>query len=170
MTTDSKANEFLKEGQDYLFLEPPDYVAAEQCFRKTIELSPALGEAFVLLSAALWRQNKIEEACKTAQEAARLRPSDARPLLYLGYMLHSVGKSGEAIPFFEKALSLNLYGEASARCELANAYESLGQIEKAASLWKQVMTTAPTYPDYDWPGNEARKKLVAHGLLSETQK
>lgn len=170
MAVNLNASEFLKEGQDYLFLEPPDYAAAEQCFRKTIELSPTLGEAFVLLSAALWSQNKIEEACKTAQEAARLRPADARPLLYLGYMLHSAGKSAEAIPFFEKALSLDLYGEASARCELANAHESLGQIEKAAGLWKHVMTMAPTYPDYDGPINEARKKLVAHGLLPEAPK
>ncbi len=161
----AEAMSLLKQGQDYSFSDSPDYIAAEKCFRKAIEISPKWGEAFHWLASALQQQNKLKEACETARQAIRLLPGDPRPLLSLGYFLVMSAQYAEAIPFFEEGLNLKpAYAEADARLGLAEAFEKLGQIEKAIALWRQIIKMEPSYPSDEWPMEEAKKKLVEHSL------
>jgi tetratricopeptide (TPR) repeat protein len=155
----------LKEGQELQFQNPPDYAAAERSYRKAMELAPDWGEPAHWLASVLHAQNKLEESCEVERRAIELLPSDPRPLVGLGWTLRVLGKYKEAVPFFEKGLELKPhYGEADARFMLAEVYEQLGQINDAATLWRQIIGMDSMYPSYDQPMEEAKKKLAEHGL------
>jgi len=157
----------LKEGQEFQFQDPPDYFAAEISYRRAIELAPNWGEPFHWLATALEHQNRLEEACAVERRAIELLPSDPRPLIALGWNLRLLGKFAEALPLIEKGLELKPhYGEADARFMLAEVYEHLGQIDKAATLWRQITGMDSMYPSYDRPMEEAKKKLAEHGLAA----
>ncbi len=162
----AEAITLLKQGQDYYANDPPDYAAAEECFRKAIDSSPEWGEPFHWLAVSLRSQNKLKQACDTERKAIDLLPGDPRPLLTLGYFLVMAAQYAEAIPFFEQGLKLKPhYAEADARLGLAEAFERLGQIEKATALWRQIVKMDPFFPSEDRPMEEARKKLKEHGLF-----
>jgi Tfp pilus assembly protein PilF len=157
-----KALDLLKEGQALSFADPPDYAAAEQSFRKALEIAPNWGEAYHLLANALKQQSKLEVACEAEREAIRLLPGDPRPLISFGWFLHLSGQSAKAVQFLEEGLNLKPhYGEADALFMLSEAFESLGQNEKATLLWKKLLSMESTYPSYDRPMKEARKKLLS---------
>lgn len=160
-----EARNLLKEAQDCYFRDPPDYAAAERCCRKAIEVAPNWGEPFHFLGGALKQQNRLAEACEASRTAVRLLPGDPRPLISLGHDLLLSGRYAEAVPFLEEGLKLKPhYAEEDARFMLAEAFEGLGQIDKAADLWRQIVKMESTYPSYDRPMEEARKKLAKHGL------
>jgi tetratricopeptide (TPR) repeat protein len=160
-----KALEYLKEGQSLYYADSPDYATAEHLFRKALEVAPRWGEAYHFLAFALERQSKLEEACAAEREAIRLLPGDPRSLISIGRLLHSLGRPAEAIPYFEEGLRLKPhYAEADARFMLSEALESLGQIDKAVQIWRQIIKMDSTYPSYDRLSDEASKKLSKHGL------
>lgn len=161
----AQAKALLKQGQDRFFGKPPDYIAAEKAFRKAIELAPAWGEAFYWLSGALQNRGDYREAIKMGRKAIGLLPDDPRPSISLGHMMKSIGRYGEAVRLLEEGLRLKPhYGEADALCMLAETYEALGKIRKAATLWRQVVKMEGFYPSHDLPMQEARAKLAKHGL------
>jgi tetratricopeptide (TPR) repeat protein len=113
----------------------------------------------------LEQQNKLEESCEVERKAIQLLPSDPRPLISLGWTLRLLEKYAEAAESLEKGLELKPhYAEADGRLMLAEVYEQLGQINKAATLWRQIIGMDSMYPSYDEPMEEARKKLAEHGL------
>ena len=163
-----EAQNRLKEGDQHYFSDPPDYAAAERCFRKATEMVPEWGDSFHALGGALERQNKLVEACEAERTAIRLLPGDPRPLISLGWFLHLCGRSAEAVDFLEQELSLKShYAEPDGQFALSQVYESLGEIGKAATLWRKILKMESAYPSYDRPMEEAKKKLAEHGL-SET--
>jgi len=162
------ARSHLKEGQEYYFGDLPDYVSAEQCFRKAIAVAPDWGESFLFLAGALQRQNKLKQACEMGRTAVRLLPGDPRPLIDLGNTLLLSGRHAAAVHSLEDGLKLKPhYGEADARCMLAEAFERLGNIKRAAVTWRQIANMESTYPSHDRPMEEAKKKLAKHGLSLE---
>lgn len=93
-----------------------------------------------------------------------LLPSDSRPMISLGYYLLRSAEYNEAVFFLEKGLDLKPhYAEADARMMLAEAYEHSGKIKEAKAQWEQVRDMQTTYPSYDVPKEEAKKKLLEHG-------
>lgn len=161
------AHNALNEGNLHYFSDPPNYASAEQHYRKAIELAPQWGEPLHWLGSALEQQNKLEEACEAEHKAIQLMPSDPRPLINLGWILHLLGKNAEAVPYFEKGLGLKPhYAEADARLMLAEVYEQLGKMDKAITLWRQIIGMDSMYPSYEHPMEEARKKLAEHGATA----
>jgi Flp pilus assembly protein TadD len=155
----------LREGHGFYFADPPDYVAAEDRFRRATELAPDWGEPFHFLSAALKQQGRWNEACAAEQVALRLLPEDPRPLISLGWNLRLLGRYAEAVSLIERGLELNPhYGAAEARLMLAETYEQLGRIDKAAAEWRKVISMDIMYPSYERPIQEAQKKLADHDL------
>ena len=155
----------FKEGQEFQFQDPPDYGAAEKSYREAIDLAPDWGEPVHGLACVLQEQNRYEESCEVERKAIQLLPSDPRPVLTLGWTLRLLGKYAEAVEALEKGLALKPhYGEADSRLMLAEVYEQLSQINKAATLWRQIIGMDSMYPSYDEPMEEAKKKLAQHGL------
>lgn len=165
MRISQEARDLFEEGQGCQFAEPPDYFGAERLYRRVIEIAPAWGEPFHCLAGALQQQGKVEEACTCERRAVQLLPDDPRPLIGLGQILGLLGKYDEAVPLFEKGLALKPhYAEADARLMLAEAHEQLGQVDKAAALWRQVICMKSMYPSFDEPMEEAMRKLAEHRL------
>jgi tetratricopeptide (TPR) repeat protein len=164
-----EASDLFKKGQSYCSLVPPDYPAAERCFRRLIEVAPAWGEGFHVLAHVLERQGRLEEANTAAHTAVALLPGDPRPVIALGYYFLLVGKYNEAVHFLEEGLALKPhYGEADARFMLAEAFERLGQIPKAAVLWRQIIEMPSAYPSHDRPMKESKRKLAQYASSGDT--
>jgi len=161
-----EAIDSYNQGEKYFFGDPPNYAEAEQCFRLAIDMAPDWGEPFVLLAGALQKQDKLTEACDAEREAISRLPGDPRPLTGLGMFLLLLRQYNEAVAVLEDAVSLKPhYGEADARLALAEAYEGLGQLDKAITLWNEIATMKEQYPSYGHPIVEAKEKLAEHGLL-----
>ena len=110
-------------------------------------------------------QNNFAQSVEMMRKAVNLLPGDVRPLMGLGKYLLFSEKYSEAAAALEEALSLNPhYGTADARFMLSEALEGLGQIDKAATLWREIIKMKPMYPSEDRPMIEAKLKLAKHGL------
>ncbi|TAL40202.1 MAG: tetratricopeptide repeat protein [Alphaproteobacteria bacterium] len=156
---------FYEQGEEHFFADTPNYAKAERCFRLAIDLAPDWGEPFVLLAGALEQQDKMKEACDVEREAINRLPGDPRPLMGLGFFLLKLRRYDEAVTILEEVVNLKShYGEADARLALAEAYEGLGQLDKAAILWKHIVTMKAVHPSYNHPIIEAKQKLTDYGM------
>jgi len=161
----TEARRLLKEGQDHYFRDPPDYAAAERDFRGATEMAPSWGEPFHWLAFALEKLGFLDKACEAARSAIRLVPGDSRPLISLGAIQLSLGRYADAVQSLQEGLALKpAYAEADAGLMLAEAFEGLGEIDRAADLWRQIIKMDPSYPSDDLPMEKAKKKLAKHGL------
>jgi len=86
-------------------------------------------------------QNDLENARKDFQQVVRLTPSAEPGHLMLGFVLARLGRTKEAIPELEKALSLNP-NDSDARMNLALAYEQGGDPTKAIEHFSRLEEVA----------------------------
>lgn len=118
-----------------------DYVRAEQAFRTSLQLEPDGTRAYSNLSAALMRQDRLDEALHVLQQGLRVRPSGA---LYtnLGNALFARGDYAEAARAFEQAAS-SARGSPNDYLKWANLADSLswipGRAEEARNAYQRAM-------------------------------
>jgi tetratricopeptide (TPR) repeat protein len=154
------SSEMLKEGQKAFFSEPPDISKAKDCFRRATELAPDLAEGYHWLASALEALKDHGQAARAYREAIRRDGKDPRSKIALGRLLTSMGHLKEAIIELQEGVALKPhYGEADARIFLAEAYEKAKRLPAAIEQRKIVETMEPSYPSYDLPMQEARRKL-----------
>lgn len=165
MTTQGEATRLFKEGQAHQFAEPPDYSAAEKAYRAAIDLSPQWGEPHHCLGFVLQQQGRLPEAEDACKRAVCLLKDDPRPLIALGEVQRRRGRYHVAISSLEAGLALKPhYAEADARLMLAEALVGAKRLKDAAAQWRVVVKMEPFYPSYEWPMEEAKRKLTEHGL------
>jgi len=111
-------------------------------FRRALEISPNLIEAYNNLGMALMRSGRTEEALAEYNRALVLEPDDADTQIALGAALRQIGRAGEAIPHFEKALSARP-NDANAQNNLANALLDSGRAAQAAAHYRKALEAQP---------------------------
>lgn len=165
MTTQSEATRFFREGQSYRSAEPPDLIAAERAFRAAIGQSPQWGEPYHCLGFVLQQQGRLPEAEDACARAVSLLKGDPRPLIALGNVQRLRGRYHVAIRSLEAGVALKPhYAEADARLMLAEALVGAKKLKEAADQWRIVAKMEPFYPSYEWPMEEAKRKLTEHNL------
>lgn len=118
-----------------------DYLHAEQAFRTSLQLEPDGTRAYSNLSAALMRQDRLDEALHVLQQGLRVRPSGA---LYtnLGNALFTRGDYTGAARAFEQAAS-SARGSPNDYLKWANLADSLswipGRTEDARNAYQRAM-------------------------------
>jgi len=118
-----------------------DYARAEQSFRTSLQLEPDGPRAYANLSAALMRQDRLDDALHVLQQGLRVRPSGA---LYtnLGNALFTRGDYAEAARAFEQAAS-GARGSPNDYLKWANLADSLswipGRREDARNAYQRAM-------------------------------
>jgi predicted Zn-dependent protease len=104
------------------------------------------------------------QATKAYRKAIQCDPKDPRPRIALGRLLASMGHVKEAIAELQRGVELKPhYGEPDARLFLAEAYEKAKALPKAKEQWGIVGSMEPSYPSYEEPMKEARRKLQQYG-------
>jgi eukaryotic-like serine/threonine-protein kinase len=141
-----------------------DWAAAEQSFRRAIELNPNFAEAHIYYSWYLVIVNRLEEALAEAERVVDLDPLSPFATTNLGWVLSMIDHLDAAIEQFNKTLEIDpsflpvktclafaymgkrMYREAIeclqdwtwSRCILGEAYALAGQDEAARQLLAEI--------------------------------
>lgn len=121
------------------------YLAADE-FREAVRMDPSLMEARLGLSAALLAAQERAKAEVAAEESARAFPSEVLMQINYGVVLLRVGKPGEAVEVFRRALSL---GSQRARIyfHLGQAQLEQRQFEPAVASWTVAVKLDPKFAE-----------------------
>ena len=90
-------------------------------------------------------RKEYEKAIAESQESVDLAPNSAQANFIYGMVLRNAGRYDEAIPFLEKAIRLEPITPVNYLNNLAWAYASLAQYEKAIQLWNKAIEKNPDY-------------------------
>jgi tetratricopeptide (TPR) repeat protein len=108
---------------------------AEADLRKLIELDPDNADAMNALGYTLAdRTDRYDEALKLIQRALELRPETPAIIDSLGWVLHRLGRTAEALPHLRRAFELQRDAEVAAH--LGEALWVHGEKEEARSIWR----------------------------------
>lgn len=105
------------------------------------------GETFgwSVLSSALLRQGRSEQALPPLRRALDLSPHDAGLHSNLGLALLGLGRTDEAMMSFTRALEISP-AAVSAHNHLGNALESVGRLEEAVAHYQASLEASPDQP------------------------
>src|SRR6185437_14221292 len=122
-----------------------DFVKARDSWKKAESLEPVLGDYLEWLRASAWQgENNSAEVLKTLDGFEQRHPDSIHlhdVVLLYGNALVSMGKSGEAVTFFEKhrtPVTPDL------EYALASAYQAEGMKDKAAETLRKIYFEMPT--------------------------
>jgi tetratricopeptide (TPR) repeat protein len=116
-------------------LEASDAGAAEDAYRRAIEVDPAFADAYVNLGRLRHEAGDAAEAESHYRQALDVRPDDATAAFDLGVALEDLGRDLEAIETYERAVELDP-GHADAYFNLAGACERAGRAAAAIRYLK----------------------------------
>lgn len=135
-----------------LYSDAKDYNAAEQSFRKALELNPKsprhhmnLGSVIALSGkddTETLEEERLKEAISQLKEAITLDPGYALAYNNLGHILTKAGRIEEALPYLEKAVSL-IPDAALYQINLGDALSIMGRYQDAAGAYRAALTLVP---------------------------
>ena len=91
MTDEERAKSLFLQAAD--LFDAGDYTGAERLFRQVLSLVPPRGSVLANLAAALFRQNKIDDAVAMAESALALTIDNAAAWLTLASARLTLGRS-----------------------------------------------------------------------------
>ena len=106
---------------------------------------PAEVFGWSVLSSALLRQGRSEQALPPLRRALDLSPREAGLHNNLGLALLGLGRTDEAMMSFTRALEISP-AAVSAHNHLGNALESVGRLEEAAARYEASLDVSPDQP------------------------
>jgi TolB-like protein len=94
--------------QGYIYMRQDfDQQAAEQSFRRAVEVEPGVSQAYIALGEFLAITGRIEEGIASARRGLRLNPFVMDHHVAVGHLLLRVGRVDEAIAQLEATLALD---------------------------------------------------------------
>ncbi len=129
----------------FTFEKLKDFKKAEYSYRKAIELNPNEPDYYYNLGYLLMQNKKnLKEAVECFKKVLEKEPNDANTFFNLG-IIYLNGKVYEtAIKCFKKAYTLNSF-DILALFYQGNAYQKIGNYEKAKEIYNEVLEQAPEY-------------------------
>ncbi len=120
---------------------------AIEAFHKQLEVNPYDDYANNALGRVYWNERKYDDAVKAFNKQLENNPLDKYAHMYLGLMYSEWHKYDLAAPELEKAVSL--FGESapessSIQVSLGDAYENLGQDDKALAAFDHAVELSAT--------------------------
>ncbi|GFO68497.1 hypothetical protein GMLC_20760 [Geomonas limicola] len=136
--------EFFERGNE--LVAAGDYPAAADCYRRALEIDPALAGASFNLGTLLDTLAGPGAAAPHYAQAVRLRPQWWEARARLGHALARLGRMGEAADELKQAVALNP-DDPGLQNNLALALNALGQGEEAYARFREALRLAPDYPE-----------------------
>ncbi|CAN5142561.1 hypothetical protein BH09MYX1_BH09MYX1_66000 [soil metagenome] len=122
--------------------DPATYAAAEDLYRKAIDLDPRLAIAYTNLGNILFRKGDAAGAEDFYAKALALDDRQPEAHYNLGYVMLERGDARGAAAAFEQAIERDSRF-ADAHFNLAMAYEHLGERAKARFHWRRYLDLEP---------------------------
>jgi arylsulfatase A-like enzyme/Flp pilus assembly protein TadD len=142
MLKDSPNVVFTYELLGTISLVEKDYAAAENAFRKTLELEPREYRHHNNLGLALTELSKMDEAFRHFEEAVKLEPRSSETFSYYGIALRRAGRFDDAERKFRKALEINPINY-NARRGLAKTLLAQDKTNDALLEYAELQKSAP---------------------------
>jgi adenylate cyclase len=111
--------------------------------QKGVALDDSLAYPHIALGFIYLVRKDYDKAIAEAERAVALEPSSTDALTQLGVNLFCGGRAEEAIPILQKAVSLSPVPEYRLVQNLANAYRSVGNYEKAIEINQKILQKQP---------------------------
>jgi len=121
-----------------LYLSNHDYVEAERCFLKLLELDEKSLQAMVGLADLNFIQGDLDKAQQYYQQALEINPKDALTLTKYGQFLMEKGDESHAVEMFKKVVDAAGSSGKAQRC-LAEAYYRQDRFEEAAEIYRKLL-------------------------------
>ncbi len=134
------ANEYLKEGTEYLSARR--YDKAIDSLKQALALNPNLAPAYLNLGSAYLQLGSYPEAAESIRKAIAINPRDAESRFELGNVYTAMRRPVEAAESFKEALRINP-SFANAQMGLGNVYLNVGQMEQAVSAFQEALRLNP---------------------------
>jgi tetratricopeptide (TPR) repeat protein len=126
--------------------------SALRSYQEALRLNPGLGEARTALAGfytnqgvAQRRNNQLDEAAQSLQQALTYNASSANAHFELGQVFEQRGQSNEAIAEYQEAIKLDP-DKSAGHTRLAKAYSAQGQHEAALKEYQEVLRLNPEDP------------------------
>lgn len=143
LTARERAELTLQAG--YLFHNLGDYARAVVLFEASIEAHPT-AEGHTFLGWSLSHLGKLDEAIAQCELAIKLDPDFGNPYNDIGVYLIELGRSGEAMPWFEKAIAARRYCcYQFAHTNLGRVLLEQGRLEEAKRSFENALEHDPQY-------------------------
>ncbi len=139
-TADEKIGQAFRAGQ--LALQQAQFDQAVECFKKVLQLDPALVEAQVNLGLAYQGLLEYDEATRTLVKALRERPNLPGPNVIVGIDYLKLGSPDKGVSFLQKALKLDPANR-DAREALASSYLAQDDFGGAADQFRRIAEMDP---------------------------
>ncbi len=139
---------------------------AELICRDVLDEQPGSAAGLEILSRALDRSGKHDEALDCARRAVGLRPRDPELEVWLGNVLVKLGRKDEAAAAYEAALKLRP-GFPKALNNLGNLLLERGDVEGALANYSEAVRLDPDYRD-GW--SNIALAFVAKGVDEEAER
>ncbi|BAH76599.1 hypothetical protein DMR_31080 [Solidesulfovibrio magneticus RS-1] len=133
-----------KQAVALLFQEGRLGEIVERATKLTV-LHPGDAYGWTVLSAAMLRQGRNEQAISPLRRALTIAPQQAGLHSNLGLALFGLGRTEEAMACFDRALDIDPEA-VGARNNRGNALESQGQLEEACQEYEASLAIAPDQP------------------------
>lgn len=144
------------------FHQRKDLTNAATYYQRAIQLDPKLASAWANLGAVYQSQGKAEESAEAFKKAQALDPNNttfkelaqsaANDISYKAYQqavqLQQQGKTQDALPYFQKALSTS--DNADIHAAYGVSLQSLGQLDNAIAEYQKALTKDAGNADYNY--------------------
>jgi Flp pilus assembly protein TadD len=138
-----------------MYAKKKDQAAAEEAFRKAIEIKPDFAEAYSNLASVLISSGKGPRAVEALTKPAADFPEDPKVQFAYGWTLFNTGQAQEAEAVFKKVATLDPQN-AEAQYYLGSIAVGLNKITDAISHLEKYLTMNPT---------NAQNVATAKGLI-----
>ena len=124
-----------------------DPVRAERALRSVLQFAPNEMEAYIALGRMYAEQNRLDEALKELDAAARSQPGQVAPAIMAGMVLELQGKTADARARYEAIVNSNQKAPVAAN-NLAWLYaEGGGNLDVARQLAQSAKSQLPDAPE-----------------------
>jgi tetratricopeptide (TPR) repeat protein len=138
-----------------IYLERPDYPAAQEQLQRLVDVSPETKEAYPALSQAYAKQGKDDRALEVMAQGAALAPDDARIQFNLGVLYYNAQRTKEAEETLIRAAELDP-GNVRIQYMLGNLALHRSDLEEATARFETFLAAAPEGDPY----RETAKNLL----------
>lgn len=117
--------------------------AALEAYGKAVELDPGFRDAYVQRAVHYFDLSRFEEGLMDFRRVQAMNPEDFKENMNLGAALVRMKRYREAIPYLEKALTLEP-SDTLAKVNLATACDALPDLRnRAEKLWQEISAENP---------------------------
>jgi tetratricopeptide (TPR) repeat protein len=155
-------------GCDYFLLE--DYVAADQCLTKSVELDPGDARARYYLGRTKYNEKRFDEAVRAFTECLKLDAKNVKAADNLGLAYEALGKTEDALAAYRNAVALDAGTVTRSLGPYLNLGTLLAENDRASEALPYLEQAVQIAPGDGRAHRELGKAYMAVNRLEEAQR